>query len=137
MSQENVDTVREAVEAFNSGDMEAALARVHPDVEWTTGADAFAFPDAQTYRGPEGVRQFFMDWLDTFQGFQLHLDKCLAAGDELVIAALRVSGEGAASGAAVESPTFFQVMELRDGLVFRARMFPNESQALEAAGLSE
>jgi ketosteroid isomerase-like protein len=134
MSQENVDTVREAVEAFNSGNMDDALARVHPDVEWTS---ADAFPDAQTYHGPEGVRQFFIDWLDTFQGFQLHLDKCLTAGDELVIATLRVSGEGAASGAPVESPTFFQVIELRDGLVFRTRMFTTESEAIEAAGLSE
>jgi ketosteroid isomerase-like protein len=134
MSQENVDTVREAVEAFNSGDMEDALARVHPDVEWIS---ADAFPDAQTYRGPDGVRQFFTDWLDTFQGFQLHLDKCLAASGELVVAALRVSGEGAASGAPVESPTFFQVIELRDGLVFRARMFTTESEALQAAGLRE
>jgi ketosteroid isomerase-like protein len=134
MSQENVDTIREAVEAFNSGHMEDALARVHPEVEWTS---ADAFPDAQTYRGPEGVRQFFATWLDTFEGFRLHLERCDTAGDDLVIAALRVSGEGTESGVPVESPTFFQVVEFQDGQILRARMFPTEEDALEAAGLSE
>ena len=134
MSQENVDTVREAVEAFNSGHMEDALARVHPEVEWTS---ADAFPDAQTYRGPEGVRQFFATWLDTFEGFRLHLERCNTAGDDLVIAALRVSGEGTGSRVPVESPTFFQVVEFQDGQILRARMFSTEDEALEAAGLRE
>jgi len=134
MSEENVEVIRQAVDAFNDGRFEAAIVRVHPDVEWTS---AEAFPDAQTYRGPDGVRQFFTTWLDTFEGFRLHLEKCDTAGDDLVIAALRVSGEGTESGVPVESPTFFQVVEFQDGQIFRARMFPNEEEALEAAGLSE
>ena len=54
-----------------------------------------------------------------------------------VIARLRVSGEGAESGVEVESPPFFQLIEFRDGLLIRARMFETESEALEAAGLRE
>jgi ketosteroid isomerase-like protein len=134
MSQQNVEIVREAVEAFNGGNFDAALERVHPDVEWQTPN---VFPDAGTYRGPEGVREFFETWLDTFQGFRLHLEKCVPAGDQRVLAALRVSGEGAESGVWVESPTFFQLFEFRDGQVIRTRMFQTESEALEAAGMRE
>jgi len=50
---------------------------------------------------------------------------------------LRVSGEGAGSGVEVESPPFFQLIEFRDGLLIRARMFQGESEALEAAELRE
>jgi ketosteroid isomerase-like protein len=134
MSQENVERVRETVEAFNRGDVEAALDRAHPEIEWQS---LDAFPDAGTYRGPEGVREFFQTWLDTFQGFRLHLEECVTVDENLVLATLRVSGEGAGSGAAVESPAFFQILEFRDGLVIRARMFQTETEALEAIGLRE
>jgi ketosteroid isomerase-like protein len=53
MSQENVEIVREAIEAFNRGDFEAALKWMHRDIEWQT---LDAFPDAATYHGLEEVR---------------------------------------------------------------------------------
>ena len=134
MSQENVEIVREAVEAFNDGNFEAAIDRLDPNVEWQPPD---VFPDAGPYRGPEGVREFFATWLETFHGLRLHLERCVPAGDQQVLAAMRVSGEGAESGVWVESPVFFQLFEFRDGLVIRARMFSAESDALEAAGLRE
>jgi ketosteroid isomerase-like protein len=130
MSQGNVERVREGVEAVNRGDFETALDRAHPDIEWQT---LDMFPDAGTYRGPEGVRAFFQTWLDTFRGFRLHLEKCVAVDEDRVLAMLRVSGEGAGSGVEVESPPFFQLIEFRDGLLIRARMFQSEGEALEAA----
>src|SRR2546426_8893547 len=134
MPRENVERVREAVEAINRGDFEAALDGAHPDIEWQT---LDAFPDAGTYRGPERVRAFFQTWLDTFRGFRLHLEKCVPVDEHRVLGVLRVSGEGAGSGVEVESPEFFQLLEFRDGQLIRARMFQTESEALEAAGLSE
>jgi ketosteroid isomerase-like protein len=134
MSQENVELVREAFEAFNRGDLEEALERMHPDIEWRT---LDAFPDAGTYRGREGVREFWHTWRDTFRGFRLHLEKCLAVRENHVLATFRVSGEGAESGVGVESPAVFQLGEMRDGQVIWVGMFSTESEALDAAGLSE
>jgi len=134
MSQENVERIREVVTAMNSGDFETALERSHPDVEWQA---LDVFPDAGTYHGREGLRAFFQTWLDTFRGFRVHLEKCEALDERRVVATVRVSGEGAESGVEVASPPFFQLFELRDGLLIRARMFETESQALEAAGLGE
>jgi len=130
MSQENVERTRDAVEAINRGDFEAALDRAHPDVEWQT---LDMFPDAGTHQGPEGIRDFFQTWRDTFRGCRLQLERCVPVGDQ-VVAALRVSGEGAVSGAQVESPVFFQVLEFRDGQLIRGRMVQTESEAFEAAG---
>jgi|tagenome__1003787_1003787.scaffolds.fasta_scaffold19931801_2 ketosteroid isomerase-like protein len=130
MAQDNVERIRESVEAFNRGDLDAAFGLMHPDVEWQT---LDVFPDAGTYRGPEGVREFFGTWRDAFRGLQVHLEECAALDDHQVIAALRVSGEGAESGAGVRSPAFFQLFEIRDGQLTRARMFQTKAEALEAA----
>jgi len=134
MSQENVERVREAIGTFNRGDYDAVLDLLHPDVEWQTPD---SFPEARTHRGPEGVREFFRTWLDTFRGFRLHLERCDPVDEHRVLGVLRGSGEGAGSGAAVESPPFFQLFEFRDGKLIRARMFQTESEALDAAGIAE
>jgi ketosteroid isomerase-like protein len=134
MSQENVEAVREAVEAFNRGDLDAALERMHPDIEWQT---LDAFPDAGTYRGREAVREFWQTWRDTFRGFRLHLEECAPVGEHHVLATFRVSGEGAGSGVGVESPMVFQLGEVRDGRVIWVGMFSTEDEAREAAGPRE
>ena len=132
MSEENVDAVRKAFEAFNRGDLDAALERMHPDIEWRT---ADTFPDAATYRGREAVRDFWQTWRDTFRGFRLHLEECVPVGEDYVLATFRVSGEGTGSGASVESPAVFQLGEVRAGRVTWVGMFLTEGDALEAAGL--
>ena len=81
--------------AFNRGDLDAALKLMHPDVEWQTHD---AFPDAGTYRGREGVREFWQTWRDTFRGFRLHLEDCLPVGEHYVLATFRLSEPGAREG---------------------------------------
>jgi ketosteroid isomerase-like protein len=130
VSLANVERIRESVEAVNRGDLDAALDRVHPDAEWQT---LDLFPDAATYRGPEEIRQFFRTWQNLFRGFRLHLEKCVPVGEDHVLAALRVSGEGSESGASVASPVFFQLFEIRDGYLVRTQMFRTERDAVHAA----
>ena len=119
---------------MNRGDFEGPLEGVHPDIEWQT---LDVFPDAGTYRGLEGLRAFMQTWLEAFSGFRLHLEKCEALDEDHVVAMARVGGEGTESGVPVESPAFSQLLEFRDGLLIRSRMFQTESEAFEAAGLSE
>ena len=134
MSQENVELIRATIGAFNRNDLDAAVEAMHPEIEWQT---LDVMPDRGTYRGHAGVRSFWQMWVDTFQGLQLHLEACVPLGEDQVIATLRVSGEGTGSGAGVESPAFFQVLEIRDGQIVWARMFEEKEEALEAAGLEE
>jgi ketosteroid isomerase-like protein len=134
MSRENVEIVREAFDAFNRGDLDAALQWMHPDIEWQT---VDSFPDAGTYRGREAVGEFWKTWRDSFLGFTLHLEECVPVGDRHVLATFRVSGEGAGSGVGVESPQVFQLGEISDGQVIRVGMFLAEREALEAAGLQD
>ena len=131
MPEDHVERTRSAVEAINRRDIAAAFAGMHPDVEWHTLEDLF--PDATTLRGVDEVRGFFETWQESFRDFHLHLERCEAVGDDHVLAALRVGGEGAGSGVEVESPLFMQLLEYRDGQLSRTEMFRTEAEALEAA----
>jgi ketosteroid isomerase-like protein len=132
MSQQNVQLVRDAIEAFNRGDLDAALTRMHPEIEWET---LEAFPDAATYRGHDEVREFWQTWRDTFRGFRLHVDECVPVGDRCVLLTFRVSGEGTGSGVGVSSPAVFQLGEIQEGQVIWVGMFSTEGEALQAAEL--
>jgi ketosteroid isomerase-like protein len=134
MSEQNVEVVRAAVEAFNCGELDAALEQMHPDIEWQTPG---TFPDAETYRGREAVLEFWQTWRSTFRGFRLQLEECVPVGERHVLATFRVSGEGVGSGVGVESPSVFQLGDLRDGKVIWVRMYVTEAEALEAAAWRE
>ncbi len=129
MSEQNVQRARRAVDALNRGDFQEALGEAHPELVWHT---LDLFPDATTYRGTDEVREFFETWRESFRGFRLELESCEAVGDNHVIAALRVRGEGAGSGVEVESPVFFQLLEYREDQLIRSRMFQTETEAREA-----
>lgn len=96
MSQDNVEVVREAFEAFNRGDFDAALERMHPAIEWQA---LDAFPDAGTYRGRDEVRHFWEAWRDTFHGFLLHLHRLVVR--TRIVSALEKGGQLHAQGLAL------------------------------------
>jgi len=68
MSQEDVEKFRNALEAFNRGDVEGALKDMDPKVEWQTPQ---SLPDAQTYYGHEGVKAWWAMWSDAFADLRL------------------------------------------------------------------
>jgi ketosteroid isomerase-like protein len=55
-----VDVMRRGFAAWNAGDIDGALALMHPDIEWRTSG---VFPDVDdVYFGREGVRRFWSDF---------------------------------------------------------------------------
>ena len=133
MSQENVDLVRRTIEAFNSGDWDASLEYMDEDIEWRA---ADAVPDQDSYFGRDGVRAFWMAWIDNFEGFRLEVEELIDAGDAVVVVT-RIRGRGIASGAEVHSNSFAQVARVHDGKIRRWEIHDRAQDALEAAGLRE
>jgi ketosteroid isomerase-like protein len=131
----NTDTVREAIEAFSRGQLEESLSAFHPDVVWEVDQEFFL--EGGTYRGHEGVLEFWGQWRDAFEGFELVIEECEAVGEEHVLVMSRAQGRGAGSGAPVGSPAFAHVYELRDGRIVRMLMHPSREEALRAAGPPE
>ena len=133
MSEENVEKVRGAFEAFNRGDLEAGVADLAPEFEYvTTGAIPGA---AGVYRGPEGFRRFLESFWGEFDDSRLEVRELIDAGDQ-VVAALKFRGRGKQSG--VETNwDIWAVYTVRGGKAVRGQGFTSRDEALEAAGLSE
>ena len=132
MSEENVEIVRRAVEAFEREGLEGSLRHYDPEIEWSTTG---AWIEAATYRGHEGVRRYFGHLDDEFDDLRFEVEELIEAGDQVILT-VRAGGRGKASGAAVEL-TMHAVCSLRDGMIVRMRNYADKAEALEAAGLSE
>jgi SnoaL-like domain len=79
MSEENVDTVRGAIEALNRREMR--LDYLDPEVEWVEDP---RYPDAQTYRGHDGVQHSIEKWWDTWASLTLRVEELVDAGNQVV-----------------------------------------------------
>jgi ketosteroid isomerase-like protein len=133
MSQANADSFRRSMEAYSRGDFEAAVVGFHPDIEWSV--DTSIQPDAETYRGHEGVKRFWRTWAEAIADMTLVIEECRPLDDHRVFAVVRAHGKGAGSGVEVESSSFAEVAEFEDGLLVRVRLFASVRKALAAAGL--
>ena len=132
MSEETVRTFQRGTSAYNRGDWTAALSTMDPDVEFDLTRVA---PDGKTYRGYEGVRQFWLMLRDVFGELQIDVKEIIDDGDTLVTR-VRLHSTGKASGAMTED-VLYQNFTLRQGKAVRAQFFRDRAEALEAAGLSE
>src|SRR3954451_23857612 len=135
MSQEDVETFKPAIEAYNRRDIDAFLEGIDPKVELHGALQALLESEATVYWGHEGVRQWVRDIDEALEGIRLDLPEIRDLGDRLV-AIGRLRPRGTASGAETESP-FGCVVDLKNGKATRVLSFLDPKEALEAAGLSE
>jgi ketosteroid isomerase-like protein len=132
MSEENVEIVRRAIEAYGREGLDEVLRYYHPEIEWTSTGD---YIERGTYRGHDGLRRYFGTMEEEFEDLRIEPVELIDAGG-WVISSVRFTGRGKASDAPVEM-TLISVGSLRDGLIYRVRNYPDMAEALEAAGLSE
>ena len=133
MSQENVETMRRGIEAWNRRDLEGWLERATPDVEWIPASPAAV--ERSVYRGKEEVRQAFAAIWETWEEFRFEESEIRDLGDTVLWLG-RVYASGRASHVELEHDFAIHVMG-RDGRFSRAEAFLTWQEGLEAAGLSE
>jgi ketosteroid isomerase-like protein len=133
MSEENVEIVRSAFQAFEEGGVDPALAFVHPDIEWEARLD---LPDSDVYRGHTGVRRLFARFTEVMEDIWFRPDELIDAGDRVVVP-LSWGGTGKSSGVAFEEREETWVYSFRDAKIARVQEYATKQQALKAAGLSE
>jgi len=133
MSEESVELVRRAYEAFNRGDLDGALAVLASDFEYTPSG---AIPGVtETHRGPDGFKRFVGWLLDQFDDVRFEISDVIGHDDQLVYRHT-IRGRGKQSGAET-SWDVWQVVRFRDGKAVRAHAYTTREEALEAAGLRE
>jgi ketosteroid isomerase-like protein len=131
MSQENLETVRAAIDAFNRGDWEASLSATAPEFEFDMSRSIG--PQRGVY-GPTEVREFWSDWVGAFDSVRQDAEEFIETGDEVVVSSvMHVQGRDGVEAQARATWVF----TFRDGVIVRASMYQTKLDALEALGLRE
>jgi ketosteroid isomerase-like protein len=131
MSKENVEVVRQFLEAYNRRDFERMIELIDPSFEfWSrfVGIES-------AHRAPEGFPHKYFEMLDdAYDHFEVIVSEYIDAGAAVVTTG-RAVWRGKASHAEGETPvvpTFW----LRAGKVLRTETFADRAEAVEAVGLS-
>lgn len=133
MSQENMEVVQAAFDAFQQGDMEGVLRLCDEHIEVTQAAE---FVGASRHQhGHAGVLEAFAIWPQQWDDYAIEIVHLADMGDYVLVTTLN-RGRGKGSGVQVESPFTF-LFSIRDRKIVEWRFFMREEQALEAVGLSE
>jgi ketosteroid isomerase-like protein len=116
-----------------------ALSRRDVDLVRTiTHADAvrdlsgWDWPEESLYYGRDGAVRFNEHWLSQFNELSFDVVSAEEVDDGVVFIHVRLHGIGTASGVEVERDVF-ELVRMRDGLVWRGTMFPGRAAAIEAA----
>jgi ketosteroid isomerase-like protein len=133
MSEENVEVVRAALEAFAAADVERFLEFMDPEIEFEPH---LALVEGNYRRGHDGVREFMADAFPRpevsvridHRDFRDLGDRVLASGTFYI--------QGGESGVDYEAP-FAILATVREGRIVHLKDYVNRTDALEAAGLSE
>jgi ketosteroid isomerase-like protein len=133
MSEGNIKSLRESVDAFDRGDKAAWLAEFDPAVEMVPARD---WPENAPIRGAEAIWDFYMAVNAAWEGGSIELGEVIDAGADRVVANARREARGKASGAGFQF-SYWIVTAFREGKAARIEWFADRDEALEAAGLSE
>jgi ketosteroid isomerase-like protein len=134
MSQENVEIVRAAFEAFIEGDQEKTAQLVDPALEFhgTIGG----LQEGQIAHGQSEIDQTFeSEDLEAWEERRLEPEEFIDAGDDVVVL-LHEYRRGKGSGVELETETAV-VVTVSGGRVVRIQGYMDRDAALAAVGLSD
>jgi ketosteroid isomerase-like protein len=133
MSQENMELVIAANDAYNAGDMDAMMSYYAPDLE---ASPDVGFPEARPLIGSEEFRS----WVEGIDAAWVHgtwvASEVFAVDGDRVVYRGDWGGEGLASGVETAS-SITGVFTIRDGQISRLEFFFDHAHALKAVGLAE
>jgi ketosteroid isomerase-like protein len=125
---DRIERVRRAYDAFNAGDFYAAREIFHPDAEWHPYLGAL---EGELYRGRDQILAMWKGLGDAFgDSLRMEILRVVEHGDQLLV---DVEAYAVGTGSGVEvNHRWTQLVDWRDGLVFRIRAYDDAQQALAA-----
>ena len=130
MSQENVELIRDAFDAFNRRDSRAFLTIFDDDVRFVSRLGAIE----GDYSGHEGISRLLGTLFGVWPDLTAELLEVEAVGDQVTVAALRFRGQGAGSDVPWEW-TVWQASSWHRGKIAVVHSLDSRAEALEAVGL--
>ena len=144
MSEENVETYRRVIAAFNRGgdpqaqelfDPEGPQAEELFDPEVRIEPLLAGAVEGVVYRGRAGAVEFVSQLTEVFA--EVHADYSrIEEFDDVLLVSGKTVGRGRAGGVPVEQP-WFSAVRFRQGRVIYAAFRGTRAEALKAAGLQE
>ena len=136
MSQENVAIVQSLFEASNRGDFGLGSKFLDDGVVFDARGMEWENEDFdRVYFGPDGVQEFWTEWLPVWADIHVEIQWIREVGDRVIVW-LDQRQVGRVSGIPVEFSVAWDFL-FRDGRIVRMAFFRDERKALESAGLSE
>ena len=131
MSQENVEIVKTALEAWNADDWDALRELYDPDVIVCPAAD---WPEKGPFVGQAAVARWFVQLQETWDAQAMEpISDFIDVADHVVVRCIwRTTGRGPEANMAITIK-----YTLRRGKISGMDYFWNYADALEAVGLSE
>ena len=129
-----MEVVRRFCERDDQTSLEFLMASLHSDIEWVP---VQSDPEYSVHRGHDDVRAWLTSWAEAFPDLRWELDRILDAGNDLVVAFVRLAGRSDATDIDLETPSYAVVFTLRGEKIARIHEYLDSREALEAAGLSE
>jgi ketosteroid isomerase-like protein len=132
MSQENVEVVRESLEAFSRRDIEALRRVTAADVEldWSASRGWLA----GVYRGFDEVMRFYEGYYEAFEETVVEAESYIPTGDLVVVP--NVAHQRGRDGIEVTARAAF-VFTVRGGKLAKLDLYQETPEALKAVGLED
>jgi ketosteroid isomerase-like protein len=135
LSEENIETLRRALVAFNERDKDDWLDGSDPNCENIPPRD---WPENTPIKGASSIWDFYVEAIAAWDGAEFRWGEFVDPGplSDKIVANQRAQLRGKTSGAEVLW-SYWVVFTFRDGRVVRSEWFEDRDEALEAAGLRE
>lgn len=132
MSQDNVELVKSAFDAWNRGDIEAFAGHASEDVAWleVSGRPEGA-PSARL--GRDRMRRSLEALFDAWESYHIEVERLEDVGDR-VLAVVREVARGRASGVEIDGRWGY-LITVEHGQIVRIEAYRDAAVALQMAGL--
>jgi ketosteroid isomerase-like protein len=123
-------TARLFAEAITSGDVEAAVAVCHPQVEF----DSVLGISGGLYLGHDGIRRYLDDVASAWDEWRVEFDRVTEGPDGRVLIVMTMHARGKGSGVPLAECTA-HIWTIADGKLLRNQPFREPERALRELGL--
>jgi len=132
VSQENVEIVRQSLDAFSQRDIDTLRALNDPDMvlDWSASVGWLA----GVYRGFDEALRFYEGYFEAFQEVVIEVDRFIDVGELVVVP--NVSHQRGRDGIEVSARGTF-VFTIRNRKIARICLYQETEQALIAVGLED
>ena len=132
MSRENVDIVRRAMIAWQSGALGEMDRLIQPDAEWRPTPLSGA--RREVYVGPDGFREWASEMISRHTEVRNEIDQIRDLGERVLVLGRVIETEEGKTRLDAQLAWLF---ELSDGRIAGARGFADPQQAYRVAGIAE